>query len=278
MNDRLQKYGLSPIGSPAAGGVLTMIFMVWVPFRMNTIYFKHLYYCADLRQCSLSADHYLYDSILGIMLSIAYLYLTIGLLIQYRRTALSLLGTAFILLIIVSAFAVARFAANVAQLAEVWQFYIAIAIPTIVVFGALWWQFDPAFVRLKDFRRTVEYETSEEEGGAVEQDATRRRARVQHAWANGLFYLLVFFVVTAIVGFFVQAVPAYLLALIVCVAILLLPMIGALQLRQDEKLSDKSFLELSRLALSRLPLLGGAVGKGGSRGVRTPKPPRSRRR
>src|ERR1700720_3084346 len=69
MNDRLQKYGLSPIGSPAAGGVLTMIFMVWVPFRMNTIYFKHLYYCADLRQCSLSADHYLYDSILGIMLS-----------------------------------------------------------------------------------------------------------------------------------------------------------------------------------------------------------------
>ena len=89
-----------------------VIFMVWVPFRMNTIYFKHLYYCADLRQCSLSADHYLYDIILGIMLSIAYLYLTIGLLIQYRRTALSLLGTAFILLIIVSAFAVARFAPN----------------------------------------------------------------------------------------------------------------------------------------------------------------------
>jgi TIR domain len=237
-----------------------VIFMVWVPFRMNTIYFKDLYYCADLRQCSLSADHYLYDIILGIMLLMAYLYLTVGLLIQYRRTALSLLGTAFILLITVSAFAVARFAANVAQLAELWQFYIAIAIPTIVIFSALWWQFDPSFVRLKDFRRTVEYETSEE-GEALEKDVERRRANVQSAWANGLFYLLAFIVVAAIVGFLAQVVPAYLLAVIACGAILLLPLIGALQLREDEKLSDKSFLELSKLALSRLPLLGNAVGR-----------------
>jgi internalin A len=80
-------------------------------------------------------------------------------------------------------------------------------------------------------------------------------SRPTSAWANGSFYIFLFVVVFAVLGFAAQALPLYALALIIIAGILLIPLIGALQLRQDRTLSDKSFMELIRIVIGQLPLL-----------------------
>ena len=170
-----------------------LAFMVWVPFRMNTIYFKRVYFCSNINGCVLTPDHYLYDIILGTMLLIAYAYLTVGLLIQYRRTATSLLAAAALIAICLSAFVVIRFGESIAILTEHWQFYVAVAIPMIVILVALWWQFDPEVMQLNDFKEAAEYEPSTQNADAPP---------LRTAWASGLFYLLVFVSVAGLLGFF----------------------------------------------------------------------------
>lgn len=125
--------------------------MVWVPFRMNTIYFKNLYSCSHL-PCTPSAEHYLQDGVLGAMLLIGYLYLTVGLLVRYRRLALTVLGAAAAILIMLCAVAVVRYSETIAALAEQWQFYVGISIPMITILAALWFQFSPKYIRRADDR------------------------------------------------------------------------------------------------------------------------------
>jgi hypothetical protein len=222
-----------------------LAFMVWVPFRMNTIYFKQIYFCSELSSCALTIDHYLYDIILGTMLLIAYAYLTVGLLVQYRRTATSVLAATALVVIGLSAFAVVRFGENIAMLTEHWQFYVAIAIPTIVLLAALWWQFDPSVIELNDFMKTVEYGQPDKLGSPP----------VRFAWASGLFYLLVFASVAGLLGFIAGSIPIYSLIVIVIGCVVLIPLIGALQLRHDGKISEGSFVELAKAALSNLKSL-----------------------
>jgi hypothetical protein len=131
--------------------------MVWVPFRMNTIYFKNLYFCETLEQgCKVNPVLYLNDWVLGTMLLIGYVFLTVGLLVKYHRLVLGLLSAAAVATIILGAFAVFRFSADIAQLTDLWQFYVGLSIPSIVIMVALWYQFDPSVVHFNDFKKEIE--------------------------------------------------------------------------------------------------------------------------
>jgi hypothetical protein len=130
--------------------------MVWVPFRMNTIFFKNLYFCEALDNCAVSATLYLNDWVLGVMLLIGYLFLTVGLLVKYRRLVLGFLGASAVATIVLGAFAVFRFSADIAQLTDLWQFYVGVSIPSIVIMLALWYQFDPSVVHFNDFKKEIE--------------------------------------------------------------------------------------------------------------------------
>lgn len=86
-------------------------------------------------------------------------------------------------------------------------------------------------------------------------EALPKKTKAKSSWANGLFYLFVFVVVIAALNFVAGNVPPATLALIILGGMLFIPMIGALQLRQDDQLSEKSFLELMKMVVEQLPLL-----------------------
>jgi hypothetical protein len=88
------------------------------------------------------------------------------------------------------------------------------------------------------------------------------RISVNSAWANGLFYLLVFVVVIASLGVLANSVTPWTLVIIIVAGVLFIPLIGALQLRQDERLTQKNFLELVGLVIKQLPLVGRLFPKG----------------
>ncbi len=83
-----------------------------------------------------------------------------------------------------------------------------------------------------------------------------KRVVARSAWANGSFYLFVFVVVVAGMGYLAQNVPFVALPVIVVAGVIFVPLIGALQLRQDDRLSEKSFLELMGIVIGQLPLIG----------------------
>jgi hypothetical protein len=127
--------------------------MVWMPFRMNTNYFKHLYSCQDVTRCEVAPDRYFYDILLVLMFLIGYILLTGSLLIKYRRLAKCFLGASAITIAVVVAIAVYHLRENVARLTDLWQFYVGVSIPVILLMALLWYQFDPAIVRFNDFKR-----------------------------------------------------------------------------------------------------------------------------
>ncbi len=79
------------------------------------------------------------------------------------------------------------------------------------------------------------------------------------AFRNGIFYLYVFVVVFCIIAFFGGSLPLPYLVLTIISTALFILIIGALQLRNDKRLSEKSFLKLMTLVLEQLPLIGNVV-------------------
>ena len=75
------------------------------------------------------------------------------------------------------------------------------------------------------------------------------------SWANGLFYLFIFVVVVALLGWVSKMAEFTTLIVIILAGLLAVPMIGALQLRMDQRLSEKSFLTLIRMVITQLPLI-----------------------
>lgn len=47
----------------------------------------------------------------------------------------------------------------------------------------------------------------------------------------------------------------------VIAGVLFVPIIGALQLKQDERVQDETFLELMKMVIGQLPLIGNMLGK-----------------
>jgi hypothetical protein len=130
--------------------------MTWIPFRMNTEYFKYIYQCREL-PCDLDPTNYLPDMLLGSMLFCGYLFCTLGLLAKYRRVVLSILGATTIGLCAAAGWAVYNFRDVIARLTEFWQFYAVISVPSIALFFVLWLAFDPRLIHKSDFRRDIDY-------------------------------------------------------------------------------------------------------------------------
>ncbi|HEY0323746.1 MAG TPA: COR domain-containing protein [Pyrinomonadaceae bacterium] len=93
-----------------------------------------------------------------------------------------------------------------------------------------------------------------ETGANIVRDGNK--TLIRSAWANGSFYLFTFAVVITGLGVLANTVPFYTLAAVLVAGILFVPIIGALQLRQDDRLSEKSFIHLMKLVIGQLPLIG----------------------
>ena len=87
-------------------------------------------------------------------------------------------------------------------------------------------------------------------------------------WASGSFYLVLLVMVLATLGAAARLFNVGVMLMIIAGAMLLTTIVGALQLRQDERLSEKTFLSLMTLAFRQLPLLN-KFNKGSEQG----KPP-----
>jgi hypothetical protein len=74
-------------------------------------------------------------------------------------------------------------------------------------------------------------------------------------WMSGSFYLACIVVVGALFLVMARTVNVLVLPLVLIASILGVSVVGAFQLRNDEKLKDKPFIELMRLAFNHLPLL-----------------------
>jgi len=98
----------------------------------------------------------------------------------------------------------------------------------------------------------------EPERGAIPMQNRRSPAPAtrRSAWASGSFYLFAVVIVLGALGVLANTVPPLALPALLIAGVIFIPVIGALQLRQDEALSEKSFLELMKLSLQQLPLIG----------------------
>jgi hypothetical protein len=75
------------------------------------------------------------------------------------------------------------------------------------------------------------------------------------AWANGSFYAFLFALIIAGLAVLGTILPAYVLAIVLIAAVILVPIIGGLELARNRQLSEKGFLELMQLAIAQLPLI-----------------------
>ncbi|MEH2068160.1 MAG: COR domain-containing protein [Nostoc sp.] len=80
--------------------------------------------------------------------------------------------------------------------------------------------------------------------------------KLPFAFRNGMFYLFVFVVVFCLIAFFGGSLPFHYLALTIISTAIFIVLIGVLQLRQDNRLSEKSFVDLTKMVLEQLPLIG----------------------
>ena len=74
-------------------------------------------------------------------------------------------------------------------------------------------------------------------------------------WSSGLFYLIGAVVLLTLIAVIATRLPWYVLPVVIIGSLLVLVVVGALQLRQDQRLSQKNFLTLMIESFKRLPLL-----------------------
>jgi hypothetical protein len=120
-----------------------------------------------------------------------------------------------------------------------------LGVPNVVFYGAE--------IKVQSAGRDVNF--TQDESVAKITMATNKN-KLASSWANGSFYLFAFLMVMTALGVLAKSVSPYALPLIVVAGAIFVPVIGALQLKNDEKLPDKSFLELMKMALGQLPLIG----------------------
>ena len=87
----------------------------------------------------------------------------------------------------------------------------------------------------------------------IEKTNRQQIMRPPSPWASGSFYLVVFVIVIAALSVVGRILPIIALPIVFIAGIIALSVIGAFQMRQDSKLSEKSFLELMALSFKYLP-------------------------
>lgn len=74
-------------------------------------------------------------------------------------------------------------------------------------------------------------------------------------WSSGLFYLFLAIIPLVTISTIAQFIDWYILPIVIIGAILIIGIVGAFQLKNDDKLSEKSFVELMKATYKSLPLL-----------------------
>jgi hypothetical protein len=126
----------------------------WLPFRMITLSIKFSYYCVDPSfGCGPIYETFIKDGGLGFALLMGYLALTIRLAWRYKRRMLTFFGGLVVFVIGVCAVAVTKYNEQISQLVDFWQFWLVVSLLGSIMLFALWYQYDPAIVRLRDFEQ-----------------------------------------------------------------------------------------------------------------------------
>lgn len=89
-----------------------------------------------------------------------------------------------------------------------------------------------------------------------EEDLQIRIARdMRNPWTSGSFYLAAAVVLAGLMAVIANTIPLWTFPIVVIASVTLLSVVGAFQLRQDERLSERSFLELMTMSFTNLPAL-----------------------
>lgn len=100
-------------------------------------------------------------------------------------------------------------------------------------------------------------------GGYLPQKETLTKKELatnsrQSPWGSGSFYIFAVIIVITAFAVISKYSPWYVLIIILIGGLLAVVIIGAFQLRNDEALSEESFIDLMERSLKRLPLLRGS--------------------
>jgi hypothetical protein len=85
---------------------------------------------------------------------------------------------------------------------------------------------------------------------------TAKNIQPRSPWSSGSFYLFAFIAIVVILIICAVLLPWYAITLVFIAGILVLSIIGALQLRHDDRLNESNFLKLMALSFKYVPLLG----------------------
>ncbi|UKO99865.1 COR domain-containing protein [Nostoc sp. UHCC 0870] len=92
-----------------------------------------------------------------------------------------------------------------------------------------------------------------------EKSKPQEEVKLSFAFRNGMFYLFIFVVVFCLMTFFGGTLPFHYLVLIILGTAIFIILIGVLQLRQDDRLSETSFVKLIKMVLKQFPLIGNFI-------------------
>jgi internalin A len=89
----------------------------------------------------------------------------------------------------------------------------------------------------------------------------KTHSKPENPWRAGLFYLLALVVIMVVIAIISTKIHWSIVPIVICGGVVCIAVVGALQLRQDNALSETSFLSLMIQSFSRLPLvkLGTAI-------------------
>ncbi|WP_187308183.1 COR domain-containing protein, partial [Nostoc cycadae] len=93
------------------------------------------------------------------------------------------------------------------------------------------------------------------------EEPSKSEVQVTLPWAfrNGMFYLFVCVVVFTLIGTLGGFLPFHYLALTIIGTAIFIILIGVLQLRQDDRLSEENFVELTVRVIKQFPLIGNLI-------------------
>ena len=108
--------------------------------------------------------------------------------------------------------------------------------------------------------KQVSFKEIEDGGGKIisktqKEISIKRSMRSQSPWNSGFFYLFALSLIAIVFAVISYFIAWYVLPVVIIGALLAIGMVGALQLRQDNRFSEKNFLKLIVEAYKQFPLL-----------------------
>ena len=86
-------------------------------------------------------------------------------------------------------------------------------------------------------------------------ESNENQSKISNPWISGSFYLFALILLIILFLVVARSVSIFVLPIVLIAGFIAVSLIGAFQLRQDKRLSEKSFLELVKLTFQQIPLL-----------------------